>query len=205
MPNWCMNILIIEGHKEEREEFVSKIKPVFIDWGHKYKCLLRKASATKDVNERRQLLQEAKNLRKDSTYTSLLHVHYPVPEDIVIKGYDDIGYDWCIKHWGTKWDACDLDISKRKECVVATFLTPWSPPIQAIVHISKSYPDLTFFLGYYEAGYPFCGYTIWKDGEEKDGVKLSNNIDCKKCEEWIYIKTYKSIEQCTLAFSILMS
>jgi hypothetical protein len=28
----------------------------------------------------------------------------PVPPHILAAGYDDVGYNWCINTWGTKWD-----------------------------------------------------------------------------------------------------
>lgn len=38
-------------------------------------------------------------------------------------------YDWCVEHWGTKWNACDTAIVECEDgTVVVRFCTAWSQP-----------------------------------------------------------------------------
>lgn len=45
------------------------------------------------------------------------------------------------------------------------FLTAWSPPQEFVMTASEMFPDLTFTLRYYEGGMCFAGYDVLKNGE----------------------------------------
>jgi hypothetical protein len=32
----------------------------------------------------------------------------PVPNKVLMKGFDPQGYNWEMEHWGCKWGACDI-------------------------------------------------------------------------------------------------
>lgn len=51
-------------------------------------------------------------------------------------------YEWCIKNWGTKWNACDSWV----EDDIIHFDTAWSPPIPVLIALSKKYPNNEFYL-----------------------------------------------------------
>lgn len=48
-------------------------------------------------------------------------------------------YEWCSKHWGTKWNACDTEIISRDEI---SFNTAWAAPTPILEKLSKMYPDV---------------------------------------------------------------
>lgn len=48
-------------------------------------------------------------------------------------------YDWCIKHWGTKWNAYE---NEQINSDTITFETAWSAPEPIIAQLAKMYPDI---------------------------------------------------------------
>jgi hypothetical protein len=82
-------------------------------------------------------------------------------------GYNSGGYEWCIEHWGTKWNATDVVIEDdgSSDDVVFHFSTAWSPPEPVIQELSRQHPDLTFDLRYFESGMGFNGMLVCDHGE----------------------------------------
>jgi len=79
-------------------------------------------------------------------------------------------YDWSLKNWGTKWDACEPDISHNDiDYFAVSFESAWGPPINWINNIMKDFPDLCFTLEYEEPGMCFGGKLraqqdyLWED------------------------------------------
>jgi hypothetical protein len=56
-------------------------------------------------------------------------------------------YSWRLAHWGTKWDAYDIDFWDGNQI---TFSTAWSTPTQVIKALSKHFPDVTIWVTYYD-------------------------------------------------------
>jgi hypothetical protein len=76
-------------------------------------------------------------------------------------------YDWCVKHWSTKWNAYEIDndwiINNR--CQTIKYQTAWSPPINFYLHVSKMYPTLEFKQEYVDEGGNFVGDMIIINGQ----------------------------------------
>ncbi len=53
-------------------------------------------------------------------------------------------YDWCVKNWGTKWNACNTMIHGSE----VWFETAWSPAIPIVKKLAELYPDCNFLLEY---------------------------------------------------------
>lgn len=49
-------------------------------------------------------------------------------------------YDFCVTYWGTKWNACDVDISSDENTIF--FNTAWSPPLPVILALSEKVPNI---------------------------------------------------------------
>ena len=114
-------------------------------------------------------------------------------------------YDWCIKHWGTKWDVpSDTVLTVGEKEIYGWFDTAWAPPVKWLVYVSKEFPTLTFTLYFSEGGVGFYGSFSAKNGSAKDSTKEdfwedSDPIDSndsedydpesnltKKCKEFIH-------------------
>ena len=76
-------------------------------------------------------------------------------------------YDWCVSHWGTKWDVGgrdydEPDISDDGRSMTVQFDSAWAPPVQAY----ESMIDLEFDVEamYYESGMCFAG--VYSNGSD---------------------------------------
>ncbi len=58
-------------------------------------------------------------------------------------------YDWCIKNWGTKWPARDVEfVDKGHGFVRYAFETAWDPPVGIFEIILKQFPTLRLDIQY---------------------------------------------------------
>lgn len=72
-------------------------------------------------------------------------------------------YDFCIAHWGTKWDVGDHsggEISDDGLEFSASFESAWSPPVGVAQELVNQGLEVTLY--YYEPGMGFVGK--WEDG-----------------------------------------
>ena len=149
MPNWCENDLQIRFNEDdpkqvkEFERFRIKAKGKngildfnkFIPYPKKYSELDKKA---KEHNKKN-------------------------PKKHITDGYNSGGYEWCIKNWGTKWNAKNIQLNKEYEGKwLLKFETAWSPPIYVIKKIASEFPNINFCLTYFECGRMFNGVFIIK-------------------------------------------
>lgn len=52
-------------------------------------------------------------------------------------------YDWCIKNWGTKWNAYGFDsLQGFQDADTICFLSAWKPPHDVIGKLAQMHPDL---------------------------------------------------------------
>ncbi len=85
---------------------------------------------------------------------------YPIPEDVENK------QDWCVEHWGCKWNRSDFQIQKQGlRGLRCSFTTPWTPPYGFLHHILKHFPTLWIKAEWKEEG-GFAGVWIGQTTEE---------------------------------------
>lgn len=155
MPNWCSNVLEVTGPKEVLQNFKKRFKGKKVIWPDP----LIYGWQTKEEFEAEKKRREAE------PEVFCFNALYPVPEEVIQKGFNDAGYDWCVSNWGTKWDA-DITLQEEtEEKLVFMFDTAWAPPIGFIGKVSIDFPELTFRLDYFEPGVGFEGYMVIKNGE----------------------------------------
>lgn len=106
---------------------------------------------------------------------------YPMPSTIdlsnstIKNGNMPDWYNWRIENWGTKWDV-DADLIFENETTLNySFESAWSPPVDALQHISKDYPDLIFNIKFEEEGNDFIGYSIYQNGNVLKQVEGTYN------------------------------
>ena len=72
---------------------------------------------------------------------------------------DQRWYDWRVNHWGTKWDAYDVEVGyDAGDELEITFNTAWSPPEPICEALRDQYPDLSISWFYDEPGEEIAGY-----------------------------------------------
>ena len=114
------------------------------------------------------------NASKDSDLS--LDALMPIPADKT-----DDWYNWCISHWGTKWDV-DAKIMEEivkddHKLVTYSFSSAWSPPVDLIASIVDDFVNLHFRLAYAEGGMGFVGIA---EGDATDGFMDS----CESTDDW---------------------
>lgn len=122
MPNWCKNILQINGPSEDLMRF--KVAAVgYSPWSE----------------------PEADEPPSVFNFHSLM----PVPETVLCAGYSSAGYDWELENRGCKWSARSPWIeSEHEHEIVYFFETAWSPPLQLLRHLSGKWPKLKFGISF---------------------------------------------------------
>ena len=158
MPNWCENELYIKGSKDELKKFVEHAK------------------GEKKIIDFNKFIQYPKRFAKMDEKAMEWDEKHPKdswanrPKD----GYNSGGYEWCIKNWGTKWNACHLDAYdpnpedlgyKDEGELLFKFDTAWSPPIPVIKKMGKEFPNLKLTLLYFETGCAFNGILRIENGK----------------------------------------
>lgn len=102
-------------------------------------------------------------------------------------GFDN-WYDWRWKHWGTKWDACDVVDESEGDDLMISFNTAWSFPTPVVVELSKLFPTLTFnYDANEESGmYDFTievkngeiyYYAEWEENEDGERVEVQKQVE----------------------------
>lgn len=86
-------------------------------------------------------------------------------------GFNSGGYQWCCKHWGTKWGFGEAEIKEHDTGYIAvySFKSAWAPPIPVFVEMARQYPELKFAIYYYERGMQFQGsWEAWDGHRQRE-------------------------------------
>ena len=163
MPNWCENDLTLWGDEEEVNSVLDFIgatgdKPVF-DFN---RIIPYPPEWAERDNEMAALFPLSESFVKDDADRSELKDHLMAKYGSLTDAYNLGGHDWCVEHWGTKWNAFSVKVAGPK----VSFMTAWSPPSQELISaLAKKFPKVTFCLEYFERGAAYCGgFTCY--GEE---------------------------------------
>lgn len=79
-------------------------------------------------------------------------------------------YDWNVANWGTKWDACHVQVIEDDlddGTLVYRFDTAWSPPVPVVEAMIEALPDFRVRLHATEPGMGFQVF-VYPDGLVKE-------------------------------------
>lgn len=170
MPNWCENELTVTGPSDELARFrdyarsgsgrragrVLSEEP-FIPYPDDYRVL-------DDANAGRWLSAEGTPIPPDKQ--ALLTAK---GFDLTRDGFNQGGYEWSVKNWGTKWGFCEPRLVEvTAHALGYGFSTAWSPPRPLILKMSAMFPELAFHLEYWEGGEGYQGVLVCQNGQEVD-------------------------------------
>ena len=96
------------------------------------------------------------------------------------EGYNNGGYEWSIRNWGTKWAEHDLCFIDNVESFDFSFDSAWAPPIEGYQSISMMFPSLYFLHYWSEEGMQFAGCAIYHDGN----IVFMKEIEGDEFPEW---------------------
>ena len=105
-------------------------------------------------------------------------------------------YDWSLKNWGCKWDACDIDITDDgTDSLSIIFSTPWGPPIDFYKKFANDY-KVEIYADYNEEGMDFCGkfQSYILDGEVYSNEDYRNIDEMRQDILSRYLEINKNIE-----------
>lgn len=104
-------------------------------------------------------------------------------------------YEWSIKNWGTKWNACE-GIVENNELL---FETAWSPVPKIVEQLSIKFPDAIFKYDFAEEQICFiCGECSFKNGLLIHDVPLpseSKEAYEKGFELWPSVRDYYKFDK----------
>ena len=158
MPNWTSNRLRIQTDSNSQTEFkkIAELKEIFKS-DSPFNKIIPQPDWSKIPNEDGEIRVE--RLHKNDK-GEIVCATYEFPKS---GKNDSRWYDWNCQNWGTKWDACNVEITRDDEDYLEIcFDTAWSPAAPVIEKIRELYEDndaWTQVTCLYELeGYEGCGY-----------------------------------------------
>lgn len=187
MPNWCNNVLVVEGTKKDRDNFVKDVKSenTTLDFE---KIIPYQDFLDKKKSEWNKLSKDEKKKWIDKDFTD---------DGFQMWAFNNGGYNWCVDNWGTKWNADVGDAREDNDKLIYVFVTAWSSPEPIVKTLIEKYPNLSFYLEYEETGMCFGGELSGKNGEitHEETYDISS-VECHNCENYIIKKSYDDKYYC---------
>lgn len=98
--------------------------------------------------------------------------------------FGEHGMNWCYDNWGTKWNACEVDITNNNDWLVITFETAWSPPWPIIKMIVENYKIDFKDIGFeYQIEMDDAYHTL----RFRDGVLIEDETDTKMYDQHYHV------------------
>ena len=149
MPNWCNNRVTVFS---DDTESVKKIKEIFESKDSVFGKIIQEPDWKRLPNEKGEFPKVKQHFGKDGQLMFETH-EFPDGKN------DDRWYHWNISNWGTKWDACNVEIGYADESQIeVTFDTAWSPPEPICARLREMFEDIHVSWFYDEPGMEFAGY-----------------------------------------------
>lgn len=169
MPNWCYNNLHITVEDNKQLEKIIQAITNNSDQPFDFNRII-------PIPEE---LQETKAPNKEN------------PDEMKAKyGFSD-WYEWRVFHWGTKWNASEVELNlETTNAIYIRFHTAWSPPTPIIKKIAEMFPFADLVLDWEEEG-GYYGHSEYEkgvlvseyDGEMDCAYRIENWGDCyPNCE-----------------------
>jgi len=165
MPNWVYNGLTIEGNPHSVKSLIKQMNKPF-DQKHDNWNVVTQEMEIK-VTTYSNPIFSFNNIYnyKEAGITDEVYLGQP-PRDITFEEQMQFKtndwYSFNVREWGTKWDVAVSDDNKypttnmeeaangENYVVHYNFETAWSRPMEALIKLSKEYPELLFTLSYEE-------------------------------------------------------
>lgn len=154
MPNWTANRIHAEGEPADLRAFLEAVK-----WQDELFDFNRIIPMPEMLKHTGCGAQEIDGTKTDAWYIvrrwspdepeqpEQVRLFTPEEErELAALGHRD-WYGWAVAHWGTKWNACRVDIddsSIEYGSLEITFDTAWDTPVPVLREIVAMFPKLTF-------------------------------------------------------------
>ena len=170
MPNWTYNRVRVRG---DDSKTIQEVKELF-EGENPFNVLIPEPDWTvtplSELHEKDSISVKRGELGELPVQPDPNAKGWDCPKFASTNRQDDRWYDWRCTHWGTKWPACEVEITQDDEDFLEiTFDTAWSPPEPVCEALrskyeckdEKSYSDGRFISvnWFYELeGEEGCGY-----------------------------------------------
>jgi hypothetical protein len=185
MPNWCFNSLSIEGSAEDISAIKKQVNQPFQRQHDSWNPETNKMEL-QDTVYSNPVFAFWNIIKPTNLEAYVKQSEHKLGEPITFNG--DNWYDWNVRNWGTKWDVSvhdgeqypDTELMEESETSLAyRFNTAWSPPTEAIVHLSSQYPECEMILSYEEET-GWGGEIMFSDGQTTEIEHYENK--CRDCD-----------------------
>ena len=149
MPNWCRNRVTVYS---DTSQPIETIKKIFQDKENIFGQIIKEPDWKRLPNEKGEFPKVKQHFGKDG---KLMFETTEFPDG----KNDDRWYHWNITNWGTKWDACNVEIEYADESQIEIeFDTAWSPPEPICSRLREMFQDVSISWFYDEPGMEIAGY-----------------------------------------------
>lgn len=144
MPNWVYNTVTIKGANQVLNRFARQAAQPYSTKGT---VITDDGDIGMADVDHIELLSFWNFIRPSDDI--LEQYHGPEPKYATfaerLRGDSNYWYDWNNRNWGTKWEACDSEITSESEgSVTYEFRTAWGVPEPVFREMAKQYPNLEF-------------------------------------------------------------
>ena len=154
MPNWCQNTMRLRGRT--RPVLDLAVKLVGMDptmTSQVAQAVVAPTCGNPSGLSSTNLYYEvlASGIRRQGRHLSFHH-HAPMPDGLSGQKGEDRAlppwYTWALEHWGTKWDACEVELTELElhddgtTSVEWTFDTAWGPPQEWLDTVVAEHRDV---------------------------------------------------------------
>jgi len=164
MPNWTQNEVQIFGDQQKMELFKKSVESK--ERKFDFEVIVPKPKVLANVEsviiEKNKVKVEAENITGDL-------------KEMMLKGGcsgdeektfpNKCWYEWCLHNWGTKWNACRVELSEFPEYLEYKFETAWDAPRPVFAAL--------WFLWHLDMK------IIWKCRHEDDGYEEETTLNVK--------------------------
>lgn len=169
MPNWCHNVLTVQGTSQAMKKFYKligdDIKNDFLM--NKLLPIPEELLKYDSPNIFRPITSISPNLdgvNQVDEFGMTKSEHKLLLVTLINKYGFDNWYDWCCDNWGCKWDMDNLSVLEKDNIKLKVdYWTPWDPNLEFIELLSLVFRKLKFELVYSETGMWFAGKLMIHD------------------------------------------
>lgn len=144
MPNWTANSITLRGDKQKLAIFKKKVKG---------------KNGAIDFNRIVPMPENSDTFYADGGFGTEERKKY---------GKNN-WYDWSRENWGTKWNACHIEIEAHDDLIMYQFDTAWDAPRPLVDPIMKLAQELGLLI-VWDADHEDGGYESIVDTEELNGA-----------------------------------
>lgn len=148
MPNWITNKLIINADEKMVQKILSEVSSEVSEFD--FNKIVLQPSELNDTIAPTRIISDTEysiDPKKGITQT--------MSDELKEKFGFDNWYDWRYTHWGTKWNADEINIYDNE----IEFNTAWNNPQSLLIALSEKYADVDFEIHYADEDF---GYNTGK-------------------------------------------